>query len=280
MIEKAIIPIAGMGSRLAPLTAAVPKAMFPLVDAQGRCRPVIHWILAQACAAGAGQAAIIVSPAQREILERYLQAAAGQGSDLPSAIEFIVQPQPAGFGEAVLRAQPFTGHDDFLLLLGDHVYLSPPGGPACAAQVSQAFNQHDAAAMVSMRVVDESQLAAVGVARGEPLDAAIYRCTDFAEKPDVSLARQRLVTPGLSRGHYLAHGGIYAFDAEIFDCLAQLASQPRAGELQLADAQSVLLARHPQRYFLLRLGGRALDTGTPQGYAQAQQAFAAGDAQP
>jgi len=93
VIEKALIPVAGLGTRLRPVTAVLPKAMFPLVDPRGRLRTVVHLILAEAAASGIRQAAVIVSPGQQEVIERYLDAARALAAQdagevgLPEAIE-------------------------------------------------------------------------------------------------------------------------------------------------------------------------------------------------
>ena len=279
MIRKAIIPVAGLGTRLMPMTAVLPKALFPLVDAAGRVRAVLHQILAEAAAAGVNHAGVIVSPGQQELLERYFAAARTAGADdLPGRIEYILQPRPAGFGEAVLRSMDFLGDDEaFMLLLGDHVYRSDDPARPCAAQVTAAFDKlPDAQAVIGMQDVDQGELALVGTARGEPIDANLYRCADFIEKPNLPAARRRLVTPGLAEGRYLAHCGIYLFRRAIFDCLQEL-DRSLAGsgrEVALADAQSMLLERYPDAYYLVRIAGRALDTGTPRGFAATVAALA------
>ena len=276
MIDKAVIPIAGSGTRLRPVTHVVPKAMFPLVDARGRLRTVVHMILAEAVEAGADAAALIVSPGQREMIEPYLDAVADCEGEvgLPGRIEYILQPKPEGFGEAVLRARPFVGPDapGFLLLLGDHVYLSDRGVAACGRQVIDAFATRPGAAMIGVQPVGPEQLSLVGVAAGVGVGERIYRCTDFVEKPDPDTARARLTTAELGPDRFLAHCGLYVLTPEIFDCLSELARADRAAgdEVQLADAQSMLLRRHREDYYLCRIAGRALDTGTPTGYAAAQ----------
>ncbi|HAU39303.1 MAG TPA: hypothetical protein DCX07_16535, partial [Phycisphaerales bacterium] len=161
--------------------------------------------------------------------------------------------------------------EPLLVVLGDHIRLPASPEKTCAAQVVEAFVRHGGAAMVGMQVVGEGELRLVGAAAGEPVGPRVYRCTRLIEKPDAETARRRLITPGLSQGTYLAHAGLYAFTSEIFDCLESLAAEGRGagGELQLSDAQSMLLARHPRDYYLLHVAGRVLDVGTADGYASA-----------
>jgi len=276
MIRKAVIPLAGLGTRLRPLTFAVPKAMLPLVDAADRVRPVVDYIVTEAVLAGIRQVALIVSPGQTELIQKYLASVASTGERaVPDRIEYILQPTPQGFGDAVAQGEEFVGGEPFLLLLGDHVYLADRGAPPCAAQVVRAFAECGGAAMVGMQPVRAEELPKVGTAGGEPIGKRVYRCRDFIEKPSPAEARKRLLTRGLPRGRFLAHCGIYCFSAEIFDCLAELVRTGRRtkDEIQLADAQSLLLSRHKEDYYLYRIAGRAYDTGTPEGYTKAFTAF-------
>jgi UTP--glucose-1-phosphate uridylyltransferase len=250
--------------------------MLPLVDARGRVRSALHCIMAEAVAAGVREIGLIVSAGQRRIIEGYLAAATKNGADdLPGKIEYMLQRRPRGFGDAVLCGSEFAGSDAFLLMLGDHLRMAEPGSPACAAQLAAAFERFGGAAMVGMQDVGPDELPRVGVARGRLIEGAVYICEDFVEKPDPASARQRLVTPGLPDGRFLAHAGIYVFTSEIFDCLRalKLSGRRSKGEIQLADAQSMLLERHPQDYRLLKIAGRAHDIGTPAGYAETFRQF-------
>ncbi len=280
MIRHAIIPIAGKGTRMYPVARAVPKALLPLVDPADRLRCVLHAICAEAGSAGVTDACVVVSPDQRAAVEAYFaQARRGGFTDLPERILFVEQTIPAGFGDAVLQAAGFAAGQPVLLMLGDHVHLAAPGEPGCAAQVVRAYVEHDQpAAMVGMQTVGAEELRRVGTAAGEPIGGGVYRCTAFIEKPSLAEATQRLMTPGLAERTWLAHGGIYAFGPNIFDCLAELARANRAdgAEVELAAAQAMLLDRHPDTYLLRLLDGQVHDTGNPAGYARAFAAWRAG----
>lgn len=274
-VRKAVVPVAGLGTRLRPISCVVPKAMMPLADRRGRVLPVLHYVLAEAAAAGIEEAAVIVSPPHEDMLRRYLEAARQVAPDMPKRVELVIQQQPLGFGHAVLMGKDVVGPESFMLLLGDHVYVAQANAQPCAAQVAHAFAQRGGAAMIGMQPVDASELPRVGVAGGVPLGNGVFRCTDFIEKPSLAAAKSRLATPGLKDGEFLAHCGTYIFGAEVFDCLEELAARPRESgkEIQLADAQSMLLKRSGDRYFLCQIRGRAYDTGTPEGYAATVKAF-------
>lgn len=277
-IDTAVIPVAGRATRLRPLSAVVSKCLWPLADDAGRVRPVLHWILADAAAGGVERAAPVVSPDQRADVEAYLAAAADRGdTDLPARIECIEQPHPAGLGDAVLRARGLVGDEPVLVMLGDHVHRPAGGEPSCTGQLVEAFACRPAAAMIGVQPVGEDQLQRVGVVAGEPVGDDVYLARDFIEKPTPSRTRGRLRTPGLPEGMFLAHCGLYAFSPAIFDCLADLAQRAEtdAGELELATAQELLLRRSPDSYFLRRIRGESLDTGTPEAYVRAFERFRA-----
>jgi len=278
-IRTAIVPIAGLATRMGPIARAIPKALLPLPAAGGGLWPVLHHVCAEAAAGGAERIALVISPWMREPVERYLEAA----DDLPAArIELVEMPAPTGLGAAVACGRDVAGGEPVLVLLGDHVHRAAPGQAPCARQVADAMEERGAAAMIGMQVVGEEQLASVGVAAGEPLGGDVYRCTAIREKPDPGAARRDLRTPGLAADEYLAHAGIYAFGPEIFDCLGELAARRRAdgGEVELTEAQQLLLARRPEEYFLCRVAGDAMDTGTPAAYTDAFLALAHPDNEP
>ncbi len=276
MVRKALIPIAGKATRLMPITSAVPKAMFPLVNAANRIQSVLHVIYEQVISAGVEHIGIVVSPWQMDVVRQYFAAVNKGGSEkLPVHFEYITQVSPDGFGDAVLQGLNFIGDEPFMLFLGDHVHIEDQDKPSCAFQVVTAFDSADAVAMIGMQTVSKKELSRVGVAAGVQIRQNIYRCTRFVEKPDLATARQELVIKGLPKDTFLAHCGIYIFTAEIFDCLLQVRknAQKEGKELELADAQTELLKRYPEKYLLYSIAGQAYDIGTPSGYADAQAAF-------
>jgi UTP--glucose-1-phosphate uridylyltransferase len=276
LVRKAVIPIAGQGKRMGPLCRAIPKAMFPLADRRGRALPILHHICIAASEAGIDEVALVVSPRDVDLCHRYFAAAREQFSaELPVNIDFFSQPAPRGLADAVLQAENFMAGQPFMLLLGDHLLIAAAHSRPAAAQVADAYEAHRGCAMIGMQVVDAQRLATVGAARGDPIDESVYLCRDLIEKPDVAAARQRLVTPSLPRDRYLAHGGVYLFTPEIFDCIRELSTAYRrpGEEMELTAAQCLLLRRHPNDYHLVRLAAEVIDVGSPAGYAQAQRLF-------
>lgn len=281
-IIRAVIPIAGIGTRLMPLTSVVPKALFPLVDRHKSVKAVLHVLLEEVCGAGIDNVSIIVSPGQEEVVRQYLAAARRScAASLPSQISFVEQREPKGFGDAVFQAKGFVGEEPFVLLLGDHVRVGMVEALSCIRQVLQAFDHMGGKAMVGVHGVDEAVIHTMGVASGVLVEERVFRCTEFVEKPDQEVARRRLRTKGLPEGQYLAHCGIYIFDADIFICLEEerLQVEKSGKEVELAAAQLNLLKRYPESYHLYRIEGKTYDIGNPEGYLRAFTALGGMDSE-
>ncbi len=273
-IRKAVIPLAGLATRMRPISQVVPKALLPLVGPDGRVRPIVHFICTEAMSGGVDEIALIVTPGHEQILRDYFAAAGDAGDkDVPEKIVYIPA-EPKGFGYAIAQAEDFVAGQPVMILLGDHVHRPACPGQTCAAQVASAYRQYGGKAVVGMHVVGPDELPRMGVAAGQPLDEGVYRCTHFVEKPDLSAARESLRTPGLDKDRFLAHAGIYAFAPEIFNALNIAAeATPTGGEVEMAAAQSLLLRQYADEYFLVQFDGQVLDTGTPTTYAEALRLF-------
>ena len=275
MISRALIPVAGRGTRMRPLTSVVPKALLGLVDGGGRLKSVLHVICEEAIAAGVGQIGVVVSPWQEQMVRDYFAAVESEFGGFGAAIEYIRQVEPKGFGDAVLQCRDFVGDEAFMLLLGDHIHVAADGEAACGLQVAEAFSRSKAVTMVGVQPVAEDELSRVGAACGDQIGGDVYRCRRFIEKPDPAVARSELVTAGLADDTYLGHCGIYVFGGEIFECIEQAGAIARevGKEVELADAQGLLLEKYPEQYYLYKIAGQAYDLGTPSGYADAQSVF-------
>ena len=268
-IPLAIIPVAGKGTRLAPVTRVLPKAIFPLACPDGSVRPVAELIAREAFSAGCERVAFVCGAGQDRCLREYF---AGE-AELAARIDFVTDVEPYGFGWAVYAARDLAAGRPVMVLLGDHIHL-PLGANSPAAQVARAFATCRPAALIGVQAVTEDQLRLLGVCRGQREAENLYRCAGIIEKPGIEVARAKLRTDGLPHGTYLAHAGIYVFSAEIFDCLAPLATGRRAPtEVGLTEAQQILLARRPEGYKLLLVRGTTHDMGTAEGLARTQAAL-------
>ncbi len=291
-IRRAVIPIAGRGTRQLPATWAVPKALMPVLDRDGLAKPIIHILIREAFSAGVERVALIVSPGQSVPLQGYfrrfddalldavrdkphLRQISDELDQWKQRIDYIEQSTPEGFGHAVWCAREWVGSEPFLLMLGDYVFVSNQQR-SCARQLVDAFNRLRPAAVTGMFVCDASTLPRVGVMQGKPVDGepGLYQALQIVEKPSLEQARRDLITPGLPPGCWLAHFGSYAFSPAIFAVLDDFVEHDirRQGEIQMTDAQERLRAGGAP-YFGLVIDGVAYDAGIGDGWFAAQQAM-------
>jgi UTP--glucose-1-phosphate uridylyltransferase len=192
-------------------------------------------------------------------------------------LHFAEQHSPEGFGHAVYQAKKFVGDDPFLLLLGDHVYISDIKD-RCGRQLIKVYEQYMCDAVTGVQPTVERLLHLFGTIRGEPVDPGkgIYRAELIIEKPSIETAREKLATPGLPAGNYLAHFGMHVFSPRIFDSLEYLIKNDlrEKNEIQLTAAQEHLRQNAAGKYWVVVTQGQRYDTGIPYGLMETQLALA------
>lgn len=292
-VRKAVITAAGRGTRQYPASAAVQKELFPLVDRDGLTKPVIQIIGEELLDSGIEEICIVTQPGEEKIYRDYFrrmtdeEVRAYRGKDwaileseklgaFGERLHFAEQKTPEGFGHAVYQARAFVGDEPFVLMLGDHIYISNVKD-RCTAQLVRVFESYRADAVTGVQPTLEKLLHLFGVIRGAPIDPSkgVYKAELIVEKPSVELAREKLVTPGLPAGNYLAHFGIHVFSPQIFDALEHLIVNNirRNNEFQLTDAQE-LMRQRVDKYWAVVVDGQRYDTGIPYGLMETQLALA------
>lgn len=286
-VEKAVITAAGRGARLYPAADTVQKVLVPVVDRDGVARPVLQIIAEEALAAGVEELCVVGAPGDearcREGLarlaatlgeafpgEEWARAQAGRLEDLQGRLSFAVQEEPRGYGHAVYQARGFAAGAPFLLLLGDHLYLSEQEGKRCAEQVVE-LAVREACAVSAVNPTREHLIGRYGTLSGrrEPRMPGVYRIERIREKPALSMAELELMTPGLRAGHYLCFFGMHVLTPRIFELLEQ--ENGREGELQLTPALQELA--RCERHLALEVRGTRYDIGESFGLLRAQVAL-------
>jgi UTP--glucose-1-phosphate uridylyltransferase len=291
-VRKAVITAAGRGTRQYPASTAVQKEMFPLVDRDGLTKPVIQIIGEEAIESGIEEICIITQPGEEPEYRDYFRRMTDEesrgfrGKDwailaseklgaFGERLHFAEQKSAEGFGHAVYQAKQFVGDEPFLLLLGDHVYISDTKD-RCALQLIRVFEQYMLDAVSGVQPTVERLLHLFGTIKGTPIDAArgIYKAELIIEKPAIEQAREQLVTPMLPAGNYLAHFGMHVFSPRIFDSLEYLIKNNirEKGEIQLTAAQEHM-RQHTQKYWAVVSQGQRYDTGIPYGLMETQLAL-------
>lgn len=292
-VRKAVITAAGRGTRQYPASTAVQKEMFPLVDRDGLTKPVIQIIGEEAIDSGIEQICIVTQPGEEKQYREYFRrlddnmVKAFRGKDwaileseklgaFGERLYFAEQHSPEGFGHAVYQAKKFVGDEPFLLLLGDHIYISDIKD-RCARQLIKVYEQYMLDAVTGVQPTVERLLHLFGVIRGGPIEPArgIYKAELIVEKPSIELAREKLSTPGQPAGNYLAHFGMHVFSPRIFDSLEYLIKNNlrEKNEIQLTAAQEHL-RQNSEKYWCVISQGARYDTGIPYGLMETQLALA------
>jgi UTP--glucose-1-phosphate uridylyltransferase len=265
-VRKAVIPAAGMGTRMLPASLAVPKELLPLVD-----RPIIHYAVEEAVAAGVTQFVIIIAPGKEALADYFIPAPtleadmkARGGTDPLSGVRrlreaaqftYVVQQQQLGLGHAVLMAREAVGDEPFAVLLPDDVILGPSPALGRLLQVAHRYQ----AGVIAVEEVPRDRVNAYGVINPRELEDGVFEVMGLVEKPSPQEAPSNLGIVGR-----------YVLPPQVFDALERTPPGAR-GELQLTDAIALLL--EGQRIYASCFQGARYDTGTPLGLLQASVAL-------
>ena len=267
-IRKAIIPAAGLGTRLLPNTKSIPKEMLPLVD-----KPVLQYIVEEAVAAGVEEILIITNRGKSPIEDYFDYApdlesrliADGKRSEARVVREvadmadvyFLRQKETKGLGHAIWRAKSFVGGEPFGILLGDDIMLSET---PVLKQLVDAAEQNNCSAIAVRKFPSEEISKYSSVKLEEQLSDRVYRISDMNEKPSVY---EKLSDYAIM--------GRYVLMPEIFDILEK--TKPgRNNEIQLTDGMRALCRRQPM--CAVDFEGKRYDTGNLTGYLESIIDFA------
>lgn len=265
-LKKAVIPVAGLGTRFLPATKAMPKEMLTVVD-----RPALQYVVDEAREAGI-EHIVLITGRNKAVIEDHFDVAyeleatlAERGKTdelaelkrtLPQAgsISFTRQQAPLGLGHAVWCARDIVGREPFALLLPDMLTT-----PSCLPQMLAAYERHGGN-VIAVEECPWEQVSRYGVVGIGEEDDVGFRITSMVEKPKREDAPSNL---------YIS--GRYILQPDIFDLLDDQA--PGAGnEIQVTDAMKRLAKT--QRFTGFRYNGRTYDTGTKNGFLMANVAFA------
>lgn len=261
-VKKAVIPAAGLGTRVLPASKAVPKEMLPIVD-----KPAIQYIVEEAVSSGIEDILIITnrgkgviedhfdhSPElEKKLLEDQKKEMYEQVSKLSKLanIYFIRQKDTKGLGHAISCAKSFVGSEPFAVLYGDDVIISKE--PACL-QLMKAYEEYEVP-ILGVNKVKKEDIYKYSSLKVEPIKDNLFKCTDMVEKP--------------SQGEVMSLYSILGrcvLTSDIFDALEK--TKPGAGgEIQLTDAIKALA--RTSGTVAVEFTGKRYDMGSKLGVMQA-----------
>lgn len=272
-VNKAIFPVAGLGTRFLPATKAHPKEMLPIVD-----KPLIQYAVEEAIEAGITQLIFVTNGSKRAIEDHFdynqeLETKLAQKGQaqllslvqniLPQGVScvYVRQREPLGLGHAVLCAQPLVGNAPFAVLLADDLIDSQGCQLGCLKEMTQLYHQTNSS-IVAVEKVAPSEVSKYGIV--EPVShkntANYYQVSGIVEKPPVGQAPSDLAVIGR-----------YIFTPQIFSFLKDLPSGA-GNEIQLTDAIAKLLSY--ESVYCYPFVGKRYDCGNKLGYLQANVLYA------
>ncbi|PWB38820.1 MAG: UTP--glucose-1-phosphate uridylyltransferase [Parcubacteria group bacterium] len=239
-IRKAVIPVAGLGTRFLPATKAQPKEMLPLVD-----KPLIQYIVEEAVASGIEEIIFVTSSTKRAIEDHFDRAfeleyrlrQKGKKSELDQLQQisnmakfcYVRQKSPKGLGHAIYTAQPLVGDEPFAVLLGDDIIDAKIPALKQMIAVYQKYGQ----VVLGCTKVAKSETHKYGIIDPLPVSDRLVKVKRIVEKPRAAQAPSQLAVTGR-----------YVLTPEIFKILAK-GRKGAGGEIQLTDALAVYFKNHP-----------------------------------
>ena len=274
MPKKAVIPAAGLGTRLLPITKELPKEMLPVIalmkNGQISLKPMLQAIFEQLHDVGFREYAFIVGRGKRAIEDHFLPDEEfiqhlrtinenNLAEELQefykkinnSSIVFINQPKPKGFGDAVGRASLFTGNETFLMQAGDDLIISKNNNHLKRA--TETFEKYDTDTLLLVEEVPDPRK--YGVITGKEIKPGIIRVTNIVEKPQKPPSNLAIV-------------GLYIFRPIIYKAIKEV-KPDKSGEIQLTDALKLLIGWNCKVYGLkLKPNEVRIDIGTAESYLE------------
>ena len=272
-VRKAVLPVAGFGTRVLPATKAIPKEMLPVVD-----RPAIQYVVDEALEAGI-EHIVFVTGRNKGAIEDYfdhsyeLEASLkAKGKDklleqveatrLPAGTaSFVRQQEPLGLGHAIWCARDIIGNEPFAILLPDVIVK---GQPSCLAQMTEAYDKVGGN-IIAVDPVPQERVSSYGVIAPVERDGRLIRMSGMVEKPPVESAPSNLAITGR-----------YILQPEIFGLLADQ-GKGAGGEIQLTDSMARLM--ETQDFYAYEFEGAPYDCGSKVGYFEAVLAHAVDNAE-
>ena len=294
-VRKAIIPVAGFGTRLYPATRALKKDFFPIPCPDGMVRPVILILLEELVKSGVEEICLVLGSEEeriqyteffeRQLSEEHLRKLNKEAQeyenhilDIGKRLRYVYQREKRGFGHAVYQAAEFAGNDPVLLLLGDTLYRSDSNKP-CALQMIQEYERYNQL-MISIHPVPLAEVSHYGILSGvwEDKERSILNVSVMNEKPKASYAEEFLsVRNADGQKEYYSVFGQYILTPDVFAQLEADIKQADANgdhtrEIELTSALEAV--RKKSGMIGIRLKGAMYDMGNPNALRRCVEEYA------
>lgn len=290
-VRKAVIPIAGLGTRHFPASHAVKKELFPVVGADGIARALFHYHLLELEAAGIEEICIIVQPGEDEMVRDYLRGPddaylkrlekypallreAEQMRGFAKRVSFAVQSQQEGYGHAVFQTRAFANGEMVLLGLGDHLFRGKPVSPYRELADFASFAKGKSVSAVNRIGADQLKGYGTIAGRRRPENPRLIDISLIIEKPALAVAKEKLHVDNLPEGTWLGWFGMHLLAPSIYEILGEMIRDNIRdnGEFQLTRAQEI--QRQREGYLALEMmNAQRFDFGIPDDFVASVQEF-------
>lgn len=271
-VTKAVLPVAGMGTRFLPATKAVPKEMLPLVD-----KPLIQYAVEEAIASGITEIVLVTAKGKQAIEDHFdrsleLELMLKGKDDLQRLtmvkeitdlleVVSVRQKNPRGLGHAISLARDLLGNEPFAVMLPDDIVYTRPGERPVLRQLLDVFAEKEGRSSVfAVEEVPDEQVSSYGVVACDETSGVVRTVTRLVEKPPPALAPSNLAIIGR-----------YVFTPDIFDYIERTTPDQK-GEVQVTDAMNAMLEKGPM--FGVTFTGTRYDAGDKLGFLKATVEYA------
>ena len=293
-VRKAIIPVAGFGTRLYPATRNFKKDFFPIPCADGMVRPVILILLEELVKSGVEEICLVLgSKEERQLYKDFFEKPLSEEHlsklnaeaqeyenrilDIGKRLRYVYQTEKRGFGHAVYQAADFAGNEPVLLMLGDTLYRSNTNKP-CALQLIERYERYNQL-LVSIHSVPLTEVSHYGILSGvwEDKERTVLNVSVMNEKPKASYAEEFLgVRNSEGQKEYYSVFGQYILTPDVFAQLASdIAQADAAGDVAREIELTAALDSVRQKSGMMgvRLNGYMYDMGNPNALRRCIQQF-------
>ncbi|HJD00540.1 UTP--glucose-1-phosphate uridylyltransferase GalU [Candidatus Arthromitus sp. SFB-turkey] len=263
VIRKAIIPVAGFGTRFLPVTKSIPKEMIPIID-----KPTIQYIIEEAVESGITDILLVTSKYKKSI-EDYFDNFKELESVLESSknyemldmiknisnmvnITFVRQKEQKGLGHAIYQGKTFVGNEPFCVLLGDDIVYNRD--KPCLKQLIECYEEYGGS-VLGVQEVKHEDVSKYGIVDGNKISENIYRVNNLIEKPSMEEAPTNIAILGR-----------YVISCKIFEHLEK-ENYGKNGEIQLTDSITNLIST--EEVYAYKFQGTRYDIGDKVGYLKA-----------
>ncbi|MCR4939973.1 MAG: hypothetical protein K5930_07705 [Treponemataceae bacterium] len=288
-LRKAVIPVAGFGTRLFPATKCIKKDFFPVMDVDGTLKPLLLILLEQLIKAGIEEICLVIGEGEQALYESFFRSLPKEHYDklpdekkkyedfiqsLQNRITYVIQKEKLGFGHAVFQCSDFAAGEPVLLLLGDMIYYTS-SEKNCMVQMIETYEQYGKP-IISIHEIPKEDVIHYGILTGnwDNKEETVLKLKQIIEKPSVDYAKDYLSVPTRkNKENYYAVFGQYILTKEVFEQLKENIHNNflENGEIQLTSALEQVREKTGMLGFLVN--GKSYDVGIPEMYVRTMETF-------